>query len=119
MPQTLSEARLAGPACTCREGLVSSSLATASPLTGHSRRMSKRAALISALLLAGVAVAVIGVMAVLGVIGNGAFGPGGKTLTQADVRRAFAQQSVLASPIQATPRSPVPASSPGPALEAV
>jgi len=88
-------------------------------MTGHSRGMSKRAALISALLLAGVAVAVIGATAALGVIGNGAFGPGGKTLTQADVRRALAQQSAPASPTQATPRSSVPTSPAGSASEAV
>jgi hypothetical protein len=71
--------------------------------------MSKRAALISALLLAGVAVAVIGATAALGVIGNGAFGPGGKTLTQADVRRSLAQ-GTPAPPTQAGPRSSPPAS---------
>src|SRR5262249_12355302 len=119
MPQTLSEARLAGRARTCRRGLVSSSLATASPMTGHSRRIGRRAAVISALLLAGVAVAVIGATAALGVVGNGAFGPGGKTLTQADVRRALAQQSAPASPTQATPRSSAPASPAGPASATV
>ncbi|MGN6679438.1 MAG: hypothetical protein ACTHKL_16880, partial [Streptosporangiaceae bacterium] len=80
--------------------------------------MSKRAALISALLLAGVAIAVIGATAALGVIGNGAFGPG-KTLTQADVRRSLAQQSAPAQPTQATPRSSAPASPPASGSEAV
>ena len=80
--------------------------------------MSKRAALISALLLAAVAVAVIGATAALGVIGNGAFGPGGKTLTQEDVQRSLAQQSPAAPSTQATPRPSARTSPPTPASAA-
>ncbi len=65
--------------------------------------MTKRAALVSALLLAGLVVAVVGATAALRLIGNGAFGPGGKPLTQADVQRALAQQPP-ATPAQQTPQ---------------
>jgi hypothetical protein len=64
--------------------------------------MSKRAALVSALLLAGLIVAVVGATAALRLIGNGAFGPGGKPLTQAEVQRALAQQPPT-TPAQRTP----------------
>jgi len=68
--------------------------------------MTKRAALVSALLLAGLVVAVIGATAALRVVGNGAFGPGGKPLTQADVRRSLAQHTP-AVPAGQPPSAPV------------
>lgn len=64
--------------------------------------MTKRATLLSALLLAGVVVAVVGATAALRFVGGGAFGPGGKPLTQAEVRRSLAQQP----PPQASPAAP-------------
>jgi hypothetical protein len=63
--------------------------------------MTKRAALVSALLLAGLVVAVISATAALRVIGGGTFGPGGQPLSSADVQRALAQQP-------AVPQSPLP-----------
>ncbi len=60
--------------------------------TGHSGDMTKRTALVSAMLLAGVVVAVIGATAALRFVGGGAFGPGGQPLTPADVQRSLAQQ---------------------------
>jgi len=53
--------------------------------------MSKRAALVPLLLLAGLIVAVVGATAALRLIGDGAFGPGGQTLTQANVQASLAQ----------------------------
>jgi hypothetical protein len=53
--------------------------------------MTKRAILLSAMLLAGVVVAVVAATAALRLIGGGAFGPGGKPLTQAEVRQSLAQ----------------------------
>ena len=49
--------------------------------------MSKRAALVSVMLLAGLVVAVTGATAALRFVGGGAFGPGGQPLTPADVQR--------------------------------
>jgi hypothetical protein len=57
--------------------------------------MTKRAALVSALLLAGLVVAVIGATAALRVIGGGTFGPGGEPLSSADVQRSLAQQPAV------------------------
>lgn len=65
--------------------------------------MTKRAAVVSALLLAGLVVAVVGATAALRLIGTGAFGPGGRPLTQADVQRALAQQPPTTPP-QRTPQ---------------
>lgn len=65
--------------------------------------MSKRAALVPALLLVGLVVAVVSATAALRLVGTGAFGPGGKPLSQADVQRALAQQSP-ATPAQRTPQ---------------
>ena len=53
--------------------------------------MSKRAALVPLLLLAGLIVAVVGATAALRLIGDGALGPGGQTLTQANVQASLAQ----------------------------
>ena len=60
--------------------------------------MSKRAALLSAMLLAGVVVAVVGATAALRFIGGDAFGPGGQALTPADVQRSLAQYPPAPSP---------------------
>jgi uncharacterized membrane protein YgcG len=67
--------------------------------------MSRRIALVVVMALAAAVFAVIGATAALNLLGNGVFGPGGKPLTQADVRRALAQP-VAASP---SPASPAPA----------
>jgi hypothetical protein len=67
--------------------------------------MSRRIALVAAMALAAAVFAVIGATAALNLLGNGVFGPGGKPLTQADVRRALAQP-VAASP---SPASSAPA----------
>src|SRR5215813_13115771 len=58
--------------------------------------MTKRAALVSAMLLAGLVVAVIGVTAALRFVGGGAFGPGGQPLTPTDVQRSLAQHPLAA-----------------------
>jgi len=87
--------------------------------------MTKRTALMSAMLLAGLAVAVIGATAALRFAGGGAFGPGGQPLTPADVQRSLAQppaaqQSPAASPTQPATARPThrptrpPASPPAP-----
>ena len=73
--------------------------------------MTKRAALLSAMLLAGVVVAVVAATAALRFVGGGAFGPGGKPLTQAEVRRALAQQP----PPRASSAAPVTPHPSGPA----
>src|SRR5215468_2389501 len=65
--------------------------------------MPKRTALVSAMLLAGLVVAVIGVTAVLRFFGGGTFGPGGRPLTPADVQRSLAQPAARQ---QAAQRSP-------------
>ena len=54
--------------------------------------MTKRTALVSGMLLAGLVVAVIGATAALRFVGGGAFGPGGQPLSPADVQRSLAQQ---------------------------
>jgi hypothetical protein len=66
--------------------------------------MNKRAALVSALLLAGLVVAVVGATAALRLIGTGAFGPGGQPMSQADVQQALAAQP----PTTPAQRSPQP-----------
>jgi len=53
--------------------------------------MTKRTALVSVMLLAGLVVAVFGVTAALRFVGGGAFGPGGQPLTPADVQQSLAQ----------------------------
>jgi hypothetical protein len=65
--------------------------------------MTKRAALLSAMLFAAVVVAVVGATAALRFVGGGAVGPGGAPLTQAEVRRALAQHP----PPRASPAAPV------------
>ena len=55
--------------------------------------MSKRVALVSAVLLAALVVAVIGATFALRLIGGGTFGPGGRPLTEADVRHSLAAVS--------------------------
>jgi uncharacterized membrane protein YgcG len=74
--------------------------------------MTKRAALLSAMLLAGVVVAVVGATAALRFIGSGAFGPGGKPLTQAEIQQSLAQQPSAAAPRRssAAPVTPHPTS---------
>jgi hypothetical protein len=62
--------------------------------------MSKRAVLVSAMLLAGLVVAVIGATAALRSVGGGAFGPGGQPLSPADVQRSLAQHQAAAQPHQ-------------------
>jgi hypothetical protein len=91
--------------------------------------MTKRTVLMSAMLLAGLAVAVIGATAALRFAGGGAFGPGGQPLTPADVQRSLAQpasqqpaaqQSPAARPGQSATAGPThratapPASPPAP-----
>lgn len=56
--------------------------------------------------LAAAVFAVIGATAALNLLGNGTFGPGGKPLTQADVRRALSQPAAATSP---SPASSAPA----------
>jgi uncharacterized membrane protein YgcG len=80
--------------------------------------MSRRIALVAVMALAAAVFAVIGATAALSLLGNGVLGPGGKPLTQADVRRALAQPVAAgspspASPAPATPRHPT--ATPGPA----
>ena len=54
--------------------------------------MTKRTALVSGMLLAGLVAAVIGATTALRFVGGGAFGPGGQPLSPADVQRSLAQQ---------------------------
>ena len=49
---------------------------------GHSRTMSKRVALASAVVVAALVAAVLGATAALRLIGVGAFGPGGQPLSE-------------------------------------
>ena len=70
--------------------------------------MSKRVALVSAVLLAALVVAVVGATAALRLIGGGTFGPGGRPLSEADVRRSLA--AVRTTP----PATPNPAGSTAP-----
>jgi hypothetical protein len=66
--------------------------------------MTKRTALVSAMLLAGLMVAVIGATAALRFVGGGAFGPGGQPLTPADVQQSLAQQPAAQQPaVQQSP----------------
>ncbi len=62
--------------------------------------MSKRVALVSAVLVAALVAAVLGATAALRLIGGGTFGPGGPPLSEADVRRSY---SAMPSPPPATP----------------
>lgn len=85
-------------------------------MAGHSGSVRKRAALVPALVLAGLIVAVIGATAALRLVGNSAFGPSGKALTQADVRRSLARPGPGASPDRpATPSAQLPSSASAPA----
>jgi len=59
--------------------------------------MTQRVALVSALLVAGLLVAVIGATAALHLIASGPFGPGGQPLSEADVRRSFAHAPAVAA----------------------
>ena len=56
--------------------------------------------MVAAMMLAGAVLAVIGATAALSLLGDGVFVPGGKPLSQADVRRALAQPAATASPSQ-------------------
>jgi hypothetical protein len=82
--------------------------------------MTKRAALVSALLVAGLVVAVVGATAALRLIGIGAFGPGGQPMSQADVQQALAAQQASPAPqptasatARHTPRPGHPSQTPG------
>jgi hypothetical protein len=76
--------------------------------------MTKRAAVVSAMLLAGLVIAVIGATAALRLVGNSTFGPGGKPLTQGEVRRALAQRSPAAPPGHTSASPATPSHSAGP-----
>lgn len=84
--------------------------------------MNKRAALVAATLLAGLVAAVIGATAALRLIGTGSLGPGGKTLSEADIRHLIAQRSPAGQGGQApavpsgsrTSAAPPTSRSPGP-----
>src|SRR5215467_11183083 len=67
--------------------------------------MSKRASLVPLLLLAVLIVAFVGASAALRLIGDGAFGPGGQTLTQANVQASLAQPTQK-STVPAGPSQP-------------
>jgi len=73
--------------------------------------VTKRAALLSAMLFAAVVVAVVGATAALRFVGGGAVGPGGEPLTQAEVRRSLAQHPppLVSSAAPVTPRPTGPA----------
>jgi len=66
--------------------------------------MTKRTTLVSAMMLAGLVVAVIGGTAALRFAGSAAFGPGGQQLTPADVQRSLAQQPAARQSPTAQPR---------------
>jgi hypothetical protein len=88
--------------------------------TRHSGDMTKRTALVSVMLLAGLVAAVTGVTAALRFVGGGAFGPGGQPLTPADVQQSLAQhpqaQSRQSTAVRPTHRPTAsPARSSGPA----
>jgi len=68
--------------------------------------MTKRAALVSVMLLAGLVVAVTGATAALRFVGGGAFGPGGQPLTPADVQRSLAQHQLAAQSRQTSAARP-------------
>jgi hypothetical protein len=77
--------------------------------------MSKPAALIAAVVAAAVAAAVFGATAAVRLIGSGAFGPGGRPLSEADVRRSLdaapgtqAARPSSARPVRSQPKSPHP-----------
>jgi hypothetical protein len=55
--------------------------------------VSKRVALVSAVLVAALVAAVVGATAALSLIGRGTFGPGGRPLSEADVRHSYAAMS--------------------------
>jgi hypothetical protein len=52
--------------------------------------VSKRVALVSAVLVAALVAAVLGAAAAVRLIGDGTFGPGGRPMSEADVRRSYA-----------------------------
>ena len=68
--------------------------------------MTKRTALVSVMLLAGLVVAVFGVTAALRFVGGGAFGPGGQPLTPTDVQQSLAQHPLAAQAGQAPTARP-------------
>jgi len=68
--------------------------------------MTKRAALVSVMLLAGLVVAVTGATAALRFVGGGAFRPGGQPLTPADVQRSLAQRQLTAQSRQTSAARP-------------
>jgi hypothetical protein len=70
--------------------------------------MSKRLVLVTVILLVGLATAVVGATAALRLIGSGTFGPDGKALSTADVRRSLEQRTQAA----AASHSPAAAASP-------
>jgi hypothetical protein len=79
--------------------------------------MSKRSTLISAVVAAAIVAAIFGATAALRLIG-GAFGPGGRPLSESDVRKAFsaAPRTPTASPSQpgqSQSRSPHPSTTAG------
>ena len=74
--------------------------------------MSKRAALVSAMLIAGLAVAILSATAGLRLVGGSAFGPGGQALTPADVQRSLAQHPVAAQSGPAATATPHRATAP-------
>lgn len=69
--------------------------------------MSKRVALVSAVVVAALVAAVFGATAALSLIGLGAFGPGGQPLSETDVRRS----------LEAGPRSTAPTPAPTPSTQ--
>jgi hypothetical protein len=80
--------------------------------------MSKRATLISAVVAAAIVAAVFGATAALRLIGGGAFGPGGRPLSESDVRKSFnaAPRTSTARPSPAGPsqsQSPPPTTTEG------
>ena len=78
--------------------------------------MSKRVAAVSAVLVAALLAAVLGATAALGMIGSGTFGPGGRALSEADVRRSYAalpKPSATAPTTGTTSASPHPSGGPG------
>lgn len=80
--------------------------------------MTKRTALVSVMLLAGLVVAVIGVTAALRFVGGGAFGPGGQPLTPTDVQQSLAQHPQAAQAGQTSITTARPARHPTPPTRA-
>ncbi len=73
--------------------------------------MKKRAALVSVVLLAGLIIAVIGATTALRLISTSTVGPGGKPISEADVRRSLAGSP--APPGTGPGTGPVPTPAPG------